>query len=648
MEIICNSCNRSFQIPDEQAKKHPAARCLCGARLRLSTDPNAKRETGPQRLGKYVLLQRIAVGGMGEIFYGKIAGVEGFEREVAIKKMLPHLSEDRAFVEMMIKEAKLTVLLHHPNIVQVYDLSREGKEYYIAMEFVPGVTVGHLLERCHRDKMHMPYEVAVHITMQVLRGLAYAHDLRGPTGEPMHVLHRDITPQNILVTRNAWVKITDFGIAKARNEISTTSPGMIKGKLGYIAPEQLTGGQPDQRVDLFCAGILLWESLATRRLFKGADEIDTFRLISECRVPPLSQFRDDVPPEVEQALRGALTRLPDNRYRTADDFYDALNQSIFPNTADEFANIAKRFFDSHPDFFESIAKLVDAENPDNLTVELDVPANEVLVEVGELTARPKAPRRLGPLVALGASAVLLLAVVGLLFKDSFLDRIRPPPRPPSNGVVANDNRLTVEEVQLAVSAERTRFCECVVQGGAKLRRLEALSARLVIPSTGGVASAALTPTRDELGKAGPCIEQTLLRLKFRPHGDPKFEASVELPAPKSCASAPTPPTTPVTPPPVPAGTEKPLSAGEIQAAIQGQSGRIAKCLEGLSGVAGAPNKVVANIVIQPTGKVSDIDFSPALGVPAVEQCMRRTLGGLRFRRHSVKDFKVGIPLTIMQ
>ena len=120
----------------------------------------------------------------------------------------------------------------------------------------------------------------------------------------MQILHRDITPQNIMVTRSAWVKITDFGIAKARNEISTTSPGMIKGKLGYIAPEQLTGGQEaDHRIDLFCAAIVLWESLATRRLFKGVDEIDTFRLISECAIPPLSKHRDDVPPEIEDALR---------------------------------------------------------------------------------------------------------------------------------------------------------------------------------------------------------------------------------------------------------------------------------------------------------------------------------------------------------
>jgi serine/threonine protein kinase len=636
LDITCTSCNRSFQLDPERAKKFPAARCLCGARLRLNTDPNLAAQ-GPQRLGKYVLLQRIAVGGMGEIFYGKIAGVEGFEREVAIKKMLPHLSEDRAFVDMMVKEAKLTVMLHHPNIVQVYDLAREGKEYYIAMEFVPGVTVGHLLERCHRERTRLPFEVAVHISMQVLRGLAYAHDLRDSNGEPMNILHRDITPQNILVTRNAWVKITDFGIAKARNEISTTSPGMIKGKLGYIAPEQLSGGMPDQRVDIFCAGILLWESIATRRLFKGADEIDTFRLISECRVPPLANFRDDVPPEIEKALLGGLKRLPEQRYRTADAFYDALNQSIFPNTADEYANISKKYFESHPEFFESIAKLVDAAPADGLTVELEAPADEKLVEVTDLVPTAKKPS--GRLLAAVASLLLVLFGVGFVFRDDLRTWLKPPPEP----VRGSENRLTTEDVQLAVDGERARFQECCAEGGPAFRKVTAVTARLVIPSTGGVAEIVLDPPKDKLGKAGPCVERVLAQLKFRPHTENKVIASVNLPSPKDC---PAPGST--TPPPPPPGTEKPLTGPEIQAAVQRSSGSITSCIGQLAGVASAPNKVNATITIAQTGRVSEVALAPPIGVPAVEQCLRRALMSLRFRRQPQKDFKVTIPLSIQQ
>ncbi|MBI3179009.1 MAG: serine/threonine protein kinase, partial [Deltaproteobacteria bacterium] len=404
MQVTCANCGRSFIVDDARAEKLGAARCVCGVRLALAAGRRPSRP-GAQALGKYDLLHRIAVGGMGEIFYAKIGGVEGFEREVAIKKMLPHLSEDRNFIDMLIKEAKLTVLLHHPNIVQVYDLAKEGKDYFIAMEYVPGVTVGSLLEQAHRAGKHLPYEIAVYITMQILRGLAYAHDLRGPDNQPMNLLHRDITPQNILVTKSGWVKITDFGIAKARNEISTTSPGMIKGKLGYIAPEQLAGQNPDQRVDIFCAGIVCWEALATRRLFKGTDEVDTFRLIAEAYVPPLAGIRADVPESIEETLRGALTKRPEDRYKTADEFYDALNQAIFPSTIDDYQNVTKRHFEEHPEFLSGIAHLT-AETP-LPTTEMPGIADDKLTEITDL-ARVAQGSRPRPALAL-VWVVLVLA-----------------------------------------------------------------------------------------------------------------------------------------------------------------------------------------------------------------------------------------------
>ena len=646
MEIVCSSCGRSFEVDPARAKKVRAARCVCGARLLLE-----ERDTreGPTRLGKYVILRRIAVGGMGEIFYGKIAGVEGFEREVAIKKMLPHLSEDRAFIDMMIKEAKLTVLLHHPNIVQVYDLAKEGKEYYIAMEYVPGVTVGHLLEHSHGCQAHLPYEVAVHITMQVLRGLAYAHDLRGPSGEPMNILHRDITPQNIMITRNGWVKVTDFGIAKARNEISTTSPGMIKGKLGYIAPEQLTGGTPDQRVDIFCAGILLWESLATRRLFKGADEIDTFRLISECKVPRLSEHRSDVPPEIEKALRGSLARLPQERYRTADEFYDALNHAIFPSTADDYATVAKRFLESKPEFFESIASLVEPEaDGDSVTIEMTaIPEDEELIEITDVLAED--PRRKpggarpsrAPRIAVAGAAILLLVVLGFVFQPKLGSWLRPEGTAPAHvgGQTPRENRLTTEEVQLAVDGERARFLECYRSGNRAFRRVPAIAATLVIPSTGGVAAVNLEPPAETLGKPGPCIEERLVALKFRPHADAKFETEVTLPPPRAGREAPAP---------APAAGAKPLTGPEIQTVVQRYSGAIAKCLNGLAGVANAPKKVHATIVISQSGRVTSVALAPSLPKAPVETCLRRSLRRMSFRKHPARDFKVTIPLTITQ
>jgi serine/threonine-protein kinase len=620
-----------------------AARCVCGARLSLYAP------TGQTQLGKYAILRRIAVGGMGEIFYGKLAGVEGFEREVAIKKMLPHLSEDRAFIDMMIKEAKLTVLLHHPNIVQVYDLAKEGREYYIAMEYVPGVTVGHLLETAYRTQTHLPVEVAVHIIIQVLRGLAYAHDLRGPTGEPMHILHRDITPQNIMVTRSAWVKITDFGIAKARNEISSTSPGIIKGKLGYIAPEQVTGATPDQRVDIFCAGILLWEALATRRLFKGTDEIDTFRIINECNVPPLSEFRDDVPAEVETALRGALTRQRDDRYRGADEFCNALNRAIFPHTADEYASIARRFFESKPELFDDVVA-PGAKDDDAITAveETRVVHTGQLADITNIADGRQRPRLTGglsrnhlPVLAVAVALVVLLGVVALLVKDNLAATAESPE--PEAAVVAQaaggpNAYLTPDEVQLAVDGERARFLECYRLGNRSFRRLPALAAHLVIPSTGGVASVELAVSPRKLGSVGPCIKDLLARLKFRPHLDPKLETTVHLPPPNT-----------VRPPPPQASTPaKPLTGKEIQTVVQRHSASIAKCLNGLAGVANAPTKVNATITISLAGRVTDVKLSPTLPRASVEVCLRKNLKAMRLRRQPVKDFKAAIPLTITQ
>jgi eukaryotic-like serine/threonine-protein kinase len=280
---------------------------------------------------------------MGEVFYAKSEGVEGFERELAIKRILPHLSSDRSFVDMLVKEAKITVLLNHPNIVQIYDLAKEVDEYYIVMEYVPGIPVSSLIMHCISTRTRLPVAVAVHIAGQTLKGLAYAHALKGPRGEAMQILHRDVTPQNLLLTRRGWVKITDFGIAKACNEISSTRPGTIKGKFGYIAPEVLVGQPLDQRVDIFSVGVLLWEMLAGQRLFKGDNDFDTARLVLECVARPITSVREDVSPSIKSCIATALERNEDKRHQDADSFYDALMRAIRPLTADDCARATEAF-----------------------------------------------------------------------------------------------------------------------------------------------------------------------------------------------------------------------------------------------------------------------------------------------------------------
>jgi len=512
-----------------------AARCVCGKRIPLRTADDLPE--GASRLGKYILLRRIAVGGMGEIYYGKMAGVEGFEREVAIKKMLPHLSVDRGFIDMMIKEAKLTVLLNHPNIVQVFDLAKEGNEYYIAMEFVPGINVGNLLEFCHRAQVRLPVEAAVHITIQVLAGLAYAHALRDPDGTPMNLLHRDITPQNIMVTKNAWVKITDFGIAKARNEISTTSPGMIKGKLGYIAPEQIHGQAPDQRVDLFCAGILLWESLATRRLFKGADEVDTFRLLSEAKVPLLRSIRDDVAPELDHVVQQSLAQDRNNRYRNAELFSSALSAAMLPRSNEDLAAVTRKFFVEHAEFFES-ATGFDTKLGTQPTETLSTADLRSLVDIRTLTIVKKSafPFRA---VAMTTMALVALAAGGAALwmrqqsRFGHVEKTDTPPvtnkdpgpspepnkkgeprkeRPPV-GPSRTKGPLTGPEIQGAVQHQSESIARCLQKLDAA-KAPPVVNAKMIIETDGSVSEVTFDPAVGD-GNVEHCLDRTLKAMHFR-------------------------------------------------------------------------------------------------------------------------------------
>lgn len=583
---------------------------------------------------------------MGEIFYGKIAGVEGFEREVAIKKMLPHLSADNDFIRMMIKEAKLTVLLNHPNIVQVYDLSKEAAEYYIAMEYVPGINCGTLLEKCRLRRLNLPVEMAVYIVSQVLRGLEYAHSMVGPDGEPMHILHRDITPQNIMITRDAWVKITDFGIAKARNEISTTTPGMIKGKLGYIAPEQLAGQEADHRIDLFCAGIVLWECLAVRRLFKGHSEVETFRMISDAQVPSLREVRHDVSQALEDVIMKGLARDPNQRFENAEAFYEALNQAIYPTTIDECANITKAFLAAHSDFFGDVGLDGDSNpNAGHATLELHHNTDELcdvldLVTdpyLGQVAVGTTLRRQWLPWTAFGLTVLLSVGgtVLWQLNDDTYAKNSTE--RAVRSNHLLEGSALTVDEVQLAADGEESRILACYRQAPGRVRKTEKIRARLVIASTGGVAHVRLTPSEQTLGRTGDCLSTVLKSLQFRPHHAPKFVADVTLPDDPGRDG--TPPTTKSKTPP------KPLTTGEIQATVQRHSASIIKCLQAVDRET-APPKVEAQIAIELTGRVSSVSFRPALPQASVQQCLAKNLRMMRFRRHPVRDFKVTIPLEI--
>ena len=279
--------------------------------------------------GHYVLLERLGVGGMAEVFFATAKGAEGFERPVAIKRILRNLSDDVDFVQMFVDEAKIAVQLQHPNIVQVLDLGIVDGEYFIAMEFVHGKDLRAIQDAVHQAGQRMPLKVAVHVALRVCEGLHHAHFATGPQGMPLGVVHRDVTPQNVLVSYDGEVKVADFGLAKAAGRATQTRSGVVKGKLAYMAPEAFRGLALDLRSDVYSVGILLWEMLTGDRLFLGRNDAETVRKAQAGVVPSLVGFDPAIPPELDAIVQRALARDRDDRYLTAEALHDDLEAFVY-------------------------------------------------------------------------------------------------------------------------------------------------------------------------------------------------------------------------------------------------------------------------------------------------------------------------------
>jgi serine/threonine-protein kinase len=265
--------------------------------------------------GNYRLVRRIARGGMAEVFLAKHIGMEGFERRVAIKRILPHLSESDEFKSMFLDEARLAAQLAHPNIVHIYDFGRVEEYYFIGMEFVDGVDLGRLIRTA--QKRPLPFEFAARIFSDVCAGLHYAHNAKSGAGEPLGLVHRDITPQNVLVTYDGVVKLVDFGIAKAAWQAGRTRPGVVKGKFAYMSPEQVEGRRLDGRSDVFSAGICMYELLTGVPLVRRDDVHAAMREIRDGKPIEPERYRPDVPPALVSIMRRALATSRDSRYASA-------------------------------------------------------------------------------------------------------------------------------------------------------------------------------------------------------------------------------------------------------------------------------------------------------------------------------------------
>src|SRR3954468_523706 len=274
----------------------------------------------PSQFGRYSLLERLAVGGMAEVFRAKISSSHGFEKILVIKRILPHLAADATFVSMFIDEAKLTAQLTHPKIVQILDFGDVGGQYFIALEFVDGLDALGLLRTCAQKRVHIPRQLAVFITNEVLEALDYAHNARDMEGKPMHIVHRDISPSNIFISKRGDVKLGDFGIAHAQRRESKTQAGTLKGKYGYMSPEQVVGQQIDGRSDLFAVGVVLAEMLMGRRLFTAAADLDVLLMVRDARIDRLEKYCRDLAPALDRIVRRSLRKDPNDRYDSAAEF----------------------------------------------------------------------------------------------------------------------------------------------------------------------------------------------------------------------------------------------------------------------------------------------------------------------------------------
>ena len=278
--------------------------------------------------GPYRLLQRIAVGGMAEVFRGKRAGVEGFEKVVAVKRILPHLSDNKEFVDMFIDEAKMVGGLTHPNIVQIFDLGRIDKTYFIAMEYVHGRDLRTILRRAREKGLRVPLDLAVLIGSRVCSALEFAHRKKDERGQAMLIVHRDVSPQNILISFEGEVKLTDFGIAKAATKATVTDAGALRGKLLYMSPEQAWGKPMDRRSDVFSLGIVLYEMATGQKPFLGNSEMSILEMVRDCQVVPPSEANPRIPEKLERVLLKALDRDPDGRYQDAAEMLRDLERAL--------------------------------------------------------------------------------------------------------------------------------------------------------------------------------------------------------------------------------------------------------------------------------------------------------------------------------
>jgi serine/threonine protein kinase len=366
-------------------------------------------------LGRYELVRPIAKGGMATVYLARVVGEGGFERLVALKLMHPHIANDPDFVSMFLDEARLAARIRHPNVVPTLAVERSNDGLFLVMEFVDGHPLQGVIRTLARERRTFPTDIALRVMIDTLEGLHAAHELADENGEPLRLVHRDVSPHNVLLGKDGVSRITDFGGAHARARLTSTEGASLKGKVAYLSPEQITTGAMDRRADLFAAGIVMWEMLALRRLFRGETEGQTLGMILQGARQAPHQVRPDVPELVSRVCMKALAVDPNARFQTALEMIEALEAAA----AAAGISVAKpravgAFVSELPVPTPSVdgSKLPSSSGISTLGRAAMPSAASAEMPMVASTPAPL-PRRRGAWVALGVVAVLAVAAVGI-------------------------------------------------------------------------------------------------------------------------------------------------------------------------------------------------------------------------------------------
>jgi eukaryotic-like serine/threonine-protein kinase len=495
----------------------------------------------PPQIDRYELVAEIASGGMATVYLARLLGMGGFQRFFAIKRLHPHLGNDESFVEMFLDEARLVAAIRHQNVVPVLEVGAGKSGYYLVMEYIEGESFGGLLSRVARDQKRIPPTASVRIVLDMLAGLQSAHDLRDPDGKTLGVVHRDVSPQNILVDVDGVSRISDFGVAHATSRLSSTRAGQLKGKVAYMAPEQARGQPVTRSADVFAAGIVLWEALCRKRLFMAENEAVTLNNLMFEPIPKLRQGNPTMPAALEKVLDKALERKEENRFSTAQEFADAIEAAakaarmlgtqlevksfLLSLMGDEITHRREALRDHLGDidrFKQEISRphpeqpalpppVVPLPSPSVSSVSsaaMEIPAAPpqdapAAVQVPTYDGEAMKPPARNLRLALIAAGVVSVAVIALAFALT-----RPPsPQTPAAAAAQSSSAATVPETTPIASTETTASAQAVPSTSASA----SAAATGKRPPTGGRVPVAATvapapgdtPSPDNTGKGAP-------------------------------------------------------------------------------------------------------------------------------------------------